>query len=420
LTDIDRDAGAAAIRDLTFDPAPRGPDGVHAKSLEDTHAALVGIARHVPITRVSDLTPLNRLGIPAYSAVTPLARDLTVHAGKGPTKLAAKVSAMMEAIERISAERISPARTTRHSYEQMRQITEYEVLPPERLNLPFETAYVPDVPIDWILGIDLCHNRPTWVACDAVVSPAYDHVLSGTETNGLASGNSFTEAALHGLYELIERDAASIATFIHRHCEAADRPPRLRPIAPAGLDPVSLEWLGRLEREKIEVMAFDISSDIDVPVVEVRLYDPNFQGSGRAISFVGHGCSLDRRHAYSRAILEAAQAYSVLVAGSRETYDAATAGLERSFSLSREAERRFTVTPALWSLTSAASSDLLCDLHTVVALLVAQGLERCIVIDLTRRDIGIPVVRVIVPGLECPYGFTTRRPGRRLLEQLTH
>ena len=99
MTNVDTEPAVAAIEHLRFISASPGPDGVHAWPLEETYAALIGIARHVPITRVTDLTPLHRLGIPAWTAVTTLARDLTVHAGKGATRLAAKVSAMMEAVD---------------------------------------------------------------------------------------------------------------------------------------------------------------------------------------------------------------------------------------------------------------------------------------------------------------------------------
>lgn len=46
------------------------------------------------------------------------------------------------------------------------------------------------------------------------------------------------------------------------------------------------------------------------------------------------------------------------------------------------------------------SDDFLTDIKYVLDELKKAGLDRCIVVDLTREDIGIPVVRVIVPGLE--------------------
>jgi YcaO-like protein with predicted kinase domain len=61
---------------------------------------------------------------------------------------------------------------------------------------------------------------------------------------------------------------------------------------------------------------------------------------------------------------------------------------------------------------SLDNDDFLADIQHVMARLKAAGLERVIVVDLTRKEIGVPVVRVIVPGLEM-YGVDGDRIGRR-------
>ena len=58
------------------------------------------------------------------------------------------------------------------------------------------------------------------------------------------------------------------------------------------------------------------------------------------------------------------------------------------------------------------NDDFLADIKHVMARLKAAGLDRVIVVDLTRGEIGVPVVRVIVPGLEM-YGVDGDRIGRR-------
>jgi YcaO-like protein with predicted kinase domain len=52
------------------------------------------------------------------------------------------------------------------------------------------------------------------------------------------------------------------------------------------------------------------------------------------------------------------------------------------------------------SVLSSDSDDFLTDIRFMIEALNKQGLDRVIVVDLTREEIGIPVVRVIVPGLE--------------------
>ena len=65
-----------------------------------------GKLRRIGVTRIAEITHLDRLGIPIYSAIRPLAAEgaISIYAGKGATKHQAKASAMMEAFERYSAE----------------------------------------------------------------------------------------------------------------------------------------------------------------------------------------------------------------------------------------------------------------------------------------------------------------------------
>ena len=58
------------------------------------------------ITRVADITNLDRVGIPVFSCIRPTAEDgaITVYNGKGATVEESRISAIMEGIERYSAE----------------------------------------------------------------------------------------------------------------------------------------------------------------------------------------------------------------------------------------------------------------------------------------------------------------------------
>ena len=59
------------------------------------------------ITRIADITDLDRIGLPIYTAIRPTAEDgaISIYGGKGITKDHAKASAMMEGFERYSAEK---------------------------------------------------------------------------------------------------------------------------------------------------------------------------------------------------------------------------------------------------------------------------------------------------------------------------
>ena len=64
-------------------------------------------------------------------------------------------------------------------------------------------------------------------------------------------------------------------------------------------------------------------------------------------------------------------------------------------------------------IQSFESDDFLLDIKFMISKLEEAGLERAVVVDLTREEIGVPVVRVIVPGLEIA-GVDPERVGKRI------
>jgi thioglycine synthase len=71
------------------------------RSAQDTLAEILPLYQKIGITRLSDITHMDKLCIPNYSAILPGTEDsIWVYSGKGLTKSHAKVSALMEAIER--------------------------------------------------------------------------------------------------------------------------------------------------------------------------------------------------------------------------------------------------------------------------------------------------------------------------------
>src|SRR5579863_1432917 len=102
-----------------FGPTPK-VEGERSVAFSETLRRARAAMRLVPVTRVSDLTYLDTVGVPVFSATTPLARDLTISMGKGATRDAARLSAIMEGIERVTAERAPPGSTFRASYQELR------------------------------------------------------------------------------------------------------------------------------------------------------------------------------------------------------------------------------------------------------------------------------------------------------------
>lgn len=390
----------------------RSPAG-HACSFADTERRLAPVLARVPITRVYDATALDRLGLPVWGAVTPLARDLTVHAGKGLTAQAARLSAVMEAIERVCAEAVAPERIRRASYLTLRR--KIVALDPERFDLPFETAYSPSAPCGWIAGHDLLAGEEAWVALDLVVSPAAEGICRGPETNGLAAGNTWVEATLHAICELIERDAAALRTFQRRFGEYDEVAPA-RLLTLDSLPAPACDWVARLREAGLMVSVQEITHDLGVPVFRAALADRAFPGAeGQTRVFEGLGADLDALHAVTRALTEAVQAHTSVLLGARDSFESGEQPVARSRFL------HALMAPAVrvaFDPGPPAPDDLVARLEIVLGRLRAAGFAHCVIVALTRPELGIPVVRALVPGLAGPYGQSSRRPGVRLLRQL--
>jgi len=414
------DDGDVRIDADDFVPSPIVTTSGHVRHYEETYQWVKPLLPKVPVTRVLNVTPIDFVGLPVWSAVTPLAKDLTVHAGKGGTSRAAELSAIMEAIERVSGESVPPSATVRASYETQRDRANHAVLDPWHLCPPFETTYSPAQPLDWTLGFDIATQSHVWVPVDAVVSPARDGLLTGVETNGLASGNTITEATVHALYELIERDAVSIEQFSELHTTPLDRrATAVRMVDPKTLPEEPRSWVERLEKNGLRVTIQDLTTEFGVSVFAAFIIDNDFPGNeGDTTVFSGHGCDLNPDRAVFRAITEVTQSHSIVSLGARETFEGTrplpdhTARLQRRLDI-LEPERFVP-----FRTDAKSTGDLLADLKYIVGRLAESGLEQCIVVNVTRDDLGVPVVRVIVPGLEHPYGSTTRRPGPRLLGRI--
>jgi ribosomal protein S12 methylthiotransferase accessory factor len=138
---------------------------------------------------------------------------------------------------------------------------------------------------------------------------------------------------------------------------------------------------------------------------------------GAARSAVGQGCHVDPAVALSRALTEAAQARLTVISGARDDlgeaeYAAPDPELQaqrRALVLDGAAPRPFSAAPR------RVSDDLRDDAAHVLDRLRAVGVEEVFAIDLSKPDIGVPVVRAVIPGLEGPHDHERYAPGPRAL-----
>ncbi|UPG73907.1 YcaO-like family protein [Roseomonas gilardii subsp. gilardii] len=369
----------------------------------DTLERALRHAERFGLTRVAVLTGLDVTGIPVAAAVRPNARSLSVFQGKGATLAAAKASAVMEAAEAWHAEtHAAPLRWGSH--DGLRE-GGLRLLDPARL--PRSAGAAPDllpcaVPMLWVEGRDLADGMPLWVPLDLVTA---DYALDGppsggflqATTNGLASGNTRAEALVHALAELVERDA---------HALWLARPPEARAetaIDPASIaDPLCADFLARFAAAGIALAIWDITSGLGIPAFRV-LALPGREEPGVEAE-LGLGCHPDPGVALSRALAEAAQARVTRISGARddfapESYAAPARAARRAAARRAMAEaamprRRFG------EVQGCAAPGIGADLALLLSRIGAAGLGPVAWVDLTREEIGIPVVRAVVAGLE--------------------
>lgn len=384
--------------------------GTHRLATPDeTLARVRPFAARMGITRLGNITGLDRIGIPVAIAVRPNSRSVSVSQGKGLELPQALASALMEACEGFHAEIIGPVR--RAAY---RQFGPGEVVvAPDTLcagTRPFDAA----TPLDWVAGRDLLRGEECWVPAEIVhtdyARPQPDgFFLAGS--NGLASGNHAVEATLAALYELVERDA--LALWMAQPLR--QRAGGMLDLATVG-DPACRSLLALYAAARIAVRVWHISTDLGIAAFLCEIRDRAAGDPQSLRRFHGSGCHADRGIALSRALTEAAQTRLTYIAGVRddlspEEYRSAPGdGIRDALfdALARE------IAPVAFSaVPSFASDDLVDDLHWALGRLAAAGIERAIAIDLARPEFGIPVVRLVVPGLEWDPHHPNYQPGPR-------
>jgi ribosomal protein S12 methylthiotransferase accessory factor len=343
-------------------------------------------ARKVGVTRVADITWLDTIGMPTFQAIRPMSRTVAVSQGKGVTSELAKLSAMMEAIELWHAEQPMTPATTAPARDVAGRLG-YDIC-----DLPRSAPSVlhDGLPLDWVVARSLVDGSETLLPKEVVGfslarKAGWNPPVFFESTNGLASGNTIVEGVLHALYEVIERDAVTAAITGDHECVRVD--PRTLG------SPVVDELCGKLARARILLDLRSVRSPTELPCFLARItsddYPPVFQG---------YGCHLSSEIALTRAIAEAAQARLGYISGARDDLHSNV-----------DTRRSPVATPPDPGETipkSLAHETLIDDLEDVVKRAAAAFSCAPLVADLTREEIGVPVVRVVAPGSRiCPEVF---------------
>ncbi|MGI9435157.1 MAG: YcaO-like family protein [Geminicoccaceae bacterium] len=345
------------------------------------------------ITRIANVTGLDRVGIPVTTVCRPNSRSIAVAQGKGIDLAAAEASGLMEAIETYHAERIDlPLKYA--SFEELAYT--HEIVNVERLPQLKDSLYHPCLPLLWIEGRDLISGAGTWLPFELVHTNYADPMPPGSgcffaSSNGLASGNQLLEAISHGICEVVERDATALWYQRSDH-EKGSRRIQLESIR----DPNCRALLDKYEKADIAVAVWNVTTDVSLPAFYCWVMERGGQERLLERPTVGAGCHPVREVALSRALTEAAQERLTLITGSRDDLDRDDYhGMSLDDVFEVRPEQDMETTPSFPSDTISA------DVERQLGQLEAASFEQVFVIDLTKYDLfDIPVARVIIPGLE--------------------
>jgi ribosomal protein S12 methylthiotransferase accessory factor len=206
------------------------------------------------------------------------------------------------------------------------------------------------------------------------------------------------EAILHGLYEVVERDAISLW---HVASPAAQDNRAVDPASVSGA--VSRQLLARFVQAGVTVRIWDITTDVSLPAFLCLAASADATES--AEPQLGAGCHADRDIALARALSEAAQARLTVISGARD--DIGDLGYRPGERARRQdAAQHWMRAPARRHFEAAptcAGPTLRHDLDIALDRLSTAGLHQVLWVDLSQDYIGIPVARVIIPGMEGPW-----------------
>jgi oxazoline/thiazoline synthase len=337
--------------------------------------------------------------------------------GKGTTALDAEVGAMCEALERhcgsfhgdeervrdslngLGEQAIHPNRSLLFHDRQYagRTMWNDQHSPFQFVCSPFDERAV----MDWSPVWSLTHEQHRLLPTNLLYFGAptqRGRIYVRADSNGNAAGSSLEDAVLQGLLEVVERDAVALWWYNRTRAPEVD----LTAFDDRWVDELREVYSG-LDRQ---VWVLDVTSDLGVPTMVALSRRAD---SPREVIMFGFGAHVDPRVALRRALTEMNQLMPAMV-------DAGRGGPDERLGCEDDPDamhwfRHATVANQPYLLPDPAVSartprdfqyqpraDLAEDVHAIRNRIEELGME-LLVLDQTRPDIGLPVVKVIVPGM---------------------
>ncbi|WP_159950259.1 YcaO-like family protein [Rhizobium sp. 18065] len=369
-------------------PLPSPPD------LEETTQclrAVLPLCRRARITRLGDLTGLDRIGLPVAQAVRPAALSEVTSLGRGLWMASAAVGAIMESLERFYAEAI-PSELVFHA-------TADEIKIADGM---FENLLVPDrrsnwraMMIPWVTGIDIAAGIPHPVPLELVhtcyTDPplAQDGIFERT-TTGLACHMTVLDAFLHGLFECIERDAIARAFVTHGFFD------RMR-ISLLGLGEGVDHILSVVGERPISFGLWLVPSPANVPVVWCQTIETGPGEPILALPTEGYAAGTSVAAAAVSAMLEALSARAGAISGARD--DQTRKHYKRSTDAIVAKARQLILMDTSGLPHPSVDALAVPDLGSLIDRVLSAGMGPILAVPV-GADVktGVQCIRTILPG----------------------
>jgi len=367
---------------------------------EDALARLMAMRGALGITRIADITGLDRIGVPVVQVVRPFSLSNAVSQGKGGTMTQAAISAILEAAEAYFAERVD-------RFESVVASASSLSIAAGRFARHLRDGAPPDwhdQEIAWVEATNLMDGSRSMVPLELVhtaytVPPQpYDGIFAAS-TTGLAASFVETDAIAHGILECVERDAVARANRIHGFFQ------RNR-IDPATIDDAAVcEFLETLSAKGLIVGLWQAPSPIGIATICCHLME-DVEGQEALLPHpaIGSAASLDPAAAIAHAILEAAQSRLAAISGARDDMTRAVYPKYPDWQMIAAHRRLIAEGPRTQSflkLSKPETEGVKDGLPPLLALLESSHIRDVNLIRLETEPLtGLSVVRIVIPALQ--------------------
>jgi ribosomal protein S12 methylthiotransferase accessory factor len=366
------------------------------------------------ITRVGDITGLDKIGVPVWFCCRPNSRGLAVSQGKGTTSERARLSAIMEALEGAIAEQtdcfVHRTGSVKHLYANSCRVVPFDSIMrcrPEKLDH--------DRLRRWTTGHSLFTGDEVLapvelVGLDLRAHQDFDHDLIRITSVGMAAGLHQDDCLRHALFELIENDATALFEL---HPKTIARSPMIEATGIEDRDLLAL--VKRLTEAETPPIFRDFSSDIRLPVMAAFIPMPG-SSPERPQYAAGFACRDEPEEAALDALLEAIQSRLTFISGARDDLHpdayhsthrfasyAAESSARRNFSDLRKTYHR---PPGNIPVGQIAALLKAANIRDIYAFFLPTGID------------GLHVVRVVATDLDMCFDDKSARMGKRLTRRL--